>query len=250
MNLKSQTNYSILSSKSDFLKLVVTKYILSLNIADKIYTAPSLFGKCILVDEEAIPTPKKFIISFKPRTDFKLINLDEDPLPTLYTVLGIVDSNGSTDYKTYVRNKVYKSKKVKPNTLYYYMVLLKECITDKGFNFTKADIIIDTYTYESTHSQLEKYQSVNSYVMNPTESSLFELIKVYSQGADLNKRLSNIAYTIKNILDDNIPDYIKSRITFSSDPSTTLNYLMLAAEIATFEDFDTFISNMIGRLED
>jgi len=242
-----KTNYSIISEKSEFLKHVLTKHIVGLNIAAGLYPNQSLFGQSIVVGNDQNPTPKKFVISYIERENFKTLNLDEEPLPILYEVLKV----DNKEYKTYIRNRVYKNKNIKLNSLYYYMILLRDCINkDDSFNYTKADLIVDTYSYESTSSTLDKYKALNSYVTNPSEATLFTLVKVFSQGDDVKKRLTNVAYHMKSILDDTVPDYIKSRVTFPQDPTTTLNYLMLAAEIATFETFDEFINNMINRLVD
>ncbi len=244
--MQSKTNYSVISTKSDFLKHVVTKHILKVNQDDGIYPTRSMFGSYVVVGNKENPIPnKKYVIAHEEKPDFKIINLDEDPLPVLYEILKIT----SKDYKSFVRNKVYKKPGVNPNSLYFYMILLAECVREDGaLNLTKAELIIDTYKYQAKSSTLDKYKSLNSYVQDPTEENLFSLIKVYSDQPDLKKRFINIAYTIKSILDSEVPDYIESRITFSQDPSVIMNYLVLASEIATFEDFDSFISKLISKL--
>ena len=132
------------------------------------------------------------------------------------------------------------------------MVLLRDCIDKQtdSFNYTKADIIVDTYTFETTSSQLDRYKALNSYVTNPSEKTLFDLVRVFQQGQDVKQRLTNIAYCVKAILEDTVPDYIKSRINFSQDQAIIMNYLNLSLQIATFETFEEFISNMINKLVD
>lgn len=244
--MQPKTNYSVISKKSDFLKHIVTKHILKVNQDAGIYPTRSMFGAFIMVGDKENPIPnKKFVISSEERPDFKTIDLDEDPLPHLYEVLGIE----SREFKTLIRNRVYKRPGVTPNSLYYYMILLSDCIKEDGsMNMTKSELIIDTYKYQSKSSTFEKYKALNSYVTSPTEENLFTLIKVYSDIPDLKKRFTNIAYTIKSVLDSDVPDYITSRITFSQDPSVIMNYLILASEVATFEDFDSFISKLISKL--
>ena len=248
MSIQAETNYSLICTKSDFLRTVVTKYIIQKNIDAGLYPNQSLFGKCILVGDDLEPTPKKYVISYKTRPDFKVINVDEDPLSVLAEVLGVENK----DYKTYVRNKLLKNPNIKPNSLYYYMILLRDCIDKEtdSFNYTKADIIVDTYTFEVSSSALERYKALNAYVMTPSEKTLFELVHVFSQGQDLRKRLTSIAYCMKSILEDTVPDYIKSRVSFSQDSAVIMNYLNLSIQIATFESFEEFISNMINKLVD
>lgn len=244
--MKSKTNYSILSEKSDFLKYIVSKHILALNQADGVFPDRSLFGAYILVGdkEEAIPN-KKYVISFVERTDFKILDIDADPLVLLYEILEI----DSKDYKLFVRNKVYSNKSVNLNSLYYYMILLKDCIKeDKTLNMTKAELIINSYKYASKSSTFDKYRALNSYVLRPDEESLFEVIKVFSDTPDNNKRFTGIAYVIKCIIDGSVPSYIESRLSFSQDPAVLMQYIILASEVALFEDFDTFISNLISKL--
>lgn len=245
--MKPRTSYSVISEKSEFLKHVVTKHLLAINVSDGVYPDRSLFGSFIFVHnvEDPLP-PKKFIISHVPRGEgFKEINLDEDPLPYLYEILGIE----SKEYKLFVRNKVYSNRRVNPESLYYYMVLLRDCIKEDGtLNTTKAELIIDSFKYVSRSSTFDKYRALNNYVTRPTEESLFELIKVFSDDPDSKKRFTSIAYTIKNIIDGNVPSYIESRISFSQDQSVLLQYLILSSEVALFEDFDSFISALISKL--
>lgn len=243
-----ETNYTILSSKSEFLKLLITKHIQQINIDAGLYPNQSLFGKCILVGDDIVPTPKKYVISYIKRDGFKLIDLDEEPLAVLSALLNIENKEA----KAYIRNKLLKNPNIKPNALYYYMVLLRDCIDKQtdSFNYTKADIIVGTYTFETTSSQLDRYKALNSYVTNPSEKTLFDLVRVFQQGQDVKQRLTNIAYCVKAILDDTVPDYIKSRINFSQDQAIIMNYLNLSLQIATFETFEEFISNMINKLVD
>ena len=161
---KAETNYTILSSKSEFLKLLITKHIQQINIQAGLYPNQSLFGKCILVGDDIVPTPKKYVISYIKRDGFKLIDLDEEPLSVLSALLNIENKEA----KAYIRNKLLKNPNIKPNALYYYMVLLRDCIDKQtdSFNYTKADIIVDTYTFETTSSQLDRYKALNSYVTN------------------------------------------------------------------------------------
>jgi hypothetical protein len=250
--VKSKRNYVILSEKSEFLRNLVIKFIVKLNIDDKVYPQPSLFGQHIIVSDHKDPNAKQFVISHKRRTDegWHVIDLDSDPLPTLYEMLEI----NSRECKLFIRNKVYGRGSALPNTLYYYCVLLRGCIIEtpegeeNGFNHTKANLIIDNYNYKSTSSALDKYKALNSYVVTPTEESLFTLVKVFSNTADQRTRMKEIAYCIKNILDGAVPNYIESRVQFSNDMQVMVQYLILATEVATFEDFSVFISNLIGKL--
>lgn len=253
--MKSKTNYVILSEKSEFLRNLVTKHIVGLNIADGVYAQPSLFGAEIKVSNTedpstSHPTKKRFIISHTKRADegWTVLDLDADPLPTMYEILGIKNR----ECKQFLRHKVYGKGSILPNTLYFYAVLLRGCIIEledgEDFNHTKANLIADNYNYVSTSSAIEKYKALNAYVMTPTEETLFNLVTVFSNVADQRKRLTDIAYCIKNILDGTVPSYIESRIQFSQDTQVLVQYLTLATEVATFEDFSIFISNLIGKL--
>lgn len=247
MLIKNRTNYCILSEKSDFLLSTVSKFIQNKNQEEEgLYPVPSLFGQCIIVSNTDFPNKKKYIISHIQRdeAEFDTLDLDKDPLPVLYEVLGI----NCKEYKSFVRNKVYNKPSVKPNSLYYYMILLRECISDTGFNVTKAQLIIENCKYQSASSQLDKYRAINNYVMRPTEDTLFKLIKVFSIEVDESKRMTSIVYCIKSILESTVPSYIESRLSFSQDSAVLLQYLMLSAEVALFEDMDQFISNMIAKL--
>lgn len=246
MLIESKKSYSVISTKSTFLQGLVTKFIMTVNLADGVYPSRSLFGQYVEVSDTVVPTAKCHVISYIDRTvdGFGLIDLDEDPLPILYELLGIE----SKDYKTFVRNRVYKNPKVKPNSMYYYMVILRDCIKSDGFNQTKAQLVIDNYKYQATSSAMDKYQSINSYVMKPCEETLFNLMNVFSIETDEKKRMSSIVYCIKTILDNEVPSYIESRVSFSQDNQVLLQYILLASEVALFDNFDTFISNLIARL--
>lgn len=243
--MKPRTSYCILSDKSEFLRHVVTKHLLAINLKDGVYPDRSLFGSYVLVSDNDDPIPnKRFIISTKDR-GFAIINLDEDPLPTLYEILAIE----CTEYKRFVRHKVYNKHGVTPESLYYYMILLRDCIkADGSLNTTRAELIIDNYRYANRSSMLEKYRSLNNYVTKPSEETLFALIKVFSDDQDEQRRFRSLAFLIKNILNGDVPSYIESRITFSQDQEALINYLVLASEVALFEDFDTFISALISKL--
>ncbi len=246
--MKAKNNYVILSEKSEFLQRLVTKHIVGLNIAAGVYSQPSLFGQHIKISDTEDPDARKYIISYKNRSTDKgwtVLDLDSDPLPTIYEILGI----DNRECKLFIRNKVYGKGAVPPNTLYFYCVLLRGCVlADGGFNYTKANLIVDNYSYKSTSSTLDKYKALNAYVMTPTEESLFNLVKVFSNTADHRMRMKDIAYCIKNILDGTVPSYIESRVQFSQDIQVLVQYLTLATEVAVYEDFSIFISNLIGKL--
>ena len=242
--LKSKQNYSIISKKSDFLKFVVAKYIINLNISEGVYPNPSLFGSYVVEGDFEKPNPKKFVISFVERVGFKLVDIDSDPLNVLYEVLDIQ----TKEVKGFIRQRLF-NKGVKLNSLYFYMTLLKDCESDGGgFNYTKAELIVSQYKYDARYSQLDKYKAVNSYVSNPNEDTLFNLVKVFSDEKDAESRLRGIAFCIRSYLDDEIPRYIKAKIEFSADVGALRQYLILAMEVALFEDFDTFLSNLIAKL--
>lgn len=130
-------------------------------------------------------------------------------------------------------------------SLYYYLVLLCGCVlSDGSLNRTKADLVMSDNSYVSCASLFDRYRSLNNYVMNPCEVTLFDLVRIFSVGDSFR----SLAGVIKCVVGGEVPGYIEGRMSFSLESGVLMSYLVLASEVAVFDNFDTFVSNLISKL--
>lgn len=242
--LEPYTNYSLISSKNEQLKHIVTKYILNLNIEQGLYTEPSLFGACILVSDTVKPAKNRYVISYCARPDFIVLNLDKEPLPILFEILGFQ----LKEAKSFITNFLYKNPKINPKNIYYYLLLMKDCEqADGNFNYTKAKKILETYQFSKVTSLFKKYKALNTFINQSNEANLVNLIQTLGDQPDKKKRLRQIAYLVRQVINDEVPEYIIRQLNFTNNHTTILQYLKLASDIAEFECFETFIGHMISE---
>jgi len=236
---QTATNYSIIG-KSDFLVNLILGHIVHINMEEDWDFEASIFGKYMEISDEAEPIEdEKIIFSKKERNGFTTINIDEDFIDIYYSLLIEDELPEFLDYC-----KKFLSRK-NPELALYYMFAVCEVAIDEDleFNYKKADYVLDNFKYKGTHTYLDKVKTVITFVKNPSEKHLSDMLLIMNEEEDPYHNIINIIGAISN---ETLPKYIADKYSSTiEDYNFQKGLLKISIAILQAETIEDFILTLI-----
>lgn len=241
MQLQERVSYSILSDKSPILGDIVSNYIQLLNYERGISVGPDMLRDYVIVSDDATPREGVYIISRIERTGFILLDLDSHPLGVMRGLFkGMPEA-----YFSFLKTSVCGRYDFKPGHLYFYMLLLLDCVKESTFDRVKAERLVVNYKIRSGGSPLDVYRVLNNFILNSNKGNLTELYKVLSVSRSPLGRLSDC---LCNVLRGTVPTYISSRVSYSESSSVVKDYLTFSSKVSLAGSFDELILDLTSNI--
>lgn len=235
--IKPDTNYSLLSS-SEFLRNMITNYVIMRNSEVGILTERSIFGKMLKVSDTDKPNSKSIIISYVERDQalkFETIDIDSHLVELLFEMHNF-DKEVNEHHIKYLNQKL----KHKDKELCYYMVSavlgLPKITTDA------IDGVINN-TYKGIHTLTEKYRELINFILMPNETSLHRILQIFHE-----EDYGSLVYCISCLV-DNVPAWIQQQYSETlEDIKFTRILLKIALIIIKSTNREQFILHILKEI--
>lgn len=238
--LSTGQSYSIIG-KSDFLVNLILGHIVSMNMEDNWDFESSIYGKYMEVSDTVEPIAnEKIVFSYIERTDFPVIDIDEDFLKIFYYLL--LNGEDCEEYFEYCKKHLSRKP---PELAFYFMFAMMEIAVndDLEFSYKKAEYILNHYKYKGTHTYMEKMKAIVTFVKNPSEKHLSELLLIMNEEEEPYSSLVNVIGAIAN---DSLPKFVKDKYGNTlEDMNFQKNLLKIAMAILQSEHIEDFILSLV-----
>jgi hypothetical protein len=206
-------------------------YIKYLNIEKGTREGKSLVGKSFIFDDKLLPSENLAVISKVKRSEkvFKQIDLNKESIEVLCQIYKIEDKSLIDYLKRYTMNKA-------PQLLRSY---LQNYLIDNDFERLKG--ILKSRIYEDNIYYKDKILTTIKFVSTRKVEYLILFQKMYNSYVINGGSFDNFVYMIFNILDRDLPDYVKEELRMYNSKELHRSRAIILVDILSVTSFGELV---------